>query len=49
MKKYLAYYENEDGYDWQEIISVCEGDNPFPKAYAECPVGYHLVYLSECK
>lgn len=49
MKKYLAYYENEDGYDWSEIISVHEGEDPFKKAYAQCPTGYHLVYLSNYK
>lgn len=49
MKKYLAYYENEAGYDWSEIISVCEGEDPFDRAYAQCPVGYHLVYLSNYK
>ena len=46
MKEYYAYYENEDGYSWEETIFVKNGENPFEVVYKECPDGYHLVYLS---
>nr|DAX35309.1 MAG TPA: hypothetical protein [Caudoviricetes sp.] len=47
--KYIAHYENEDGYDLVEVIFVREGDDPFEIAYQECPSGYSLVYLTDDK
>lgn len=49
MKKYIAHYENEEGYDWIETLLVEEGSNPFEVAYSEAPNGYSLVFISEDK
>lgn len=49
MKRYVASYENEDGYDWIEVFSVGDGEDPFERAYQECPSGYSLVCIVEDK
>lgn len=49
MKQYEAHYQNDEGYDWIEVITVGDYEDPFTRAYIECPDGYSLMHLTEIK
>lgn len=49
MEQYEAHYQNDEGYDWIEIITVGGDEDPFTRAYIECPDGYSLMHLTEIK